>query len=338
VVSNLVDQTGSAGPERREVISSLLELFLIEQLDNSQTSIDALNRDQIRTFSKSGPSGNTRGLQSFAVWNQAFGNVRGASRVWRKDSEILVRSGRRQETQILLGSILFQRFGPSLSSFKTEGDKLKMHRRDHLLLAVFLLFALGFAKVSFAQSSDKPAQQTPPSSSAPVPSPATQSAVGVDYRIGPQDVLQIDVWKEQEITRTIPVRPDGKISLPLLNDVQAAGLTAMQLAASIREGLSKFINNPQVTVTVGQINSRRVFITGEVARSGALPLLPDMTVLQALSSAGGFTQFAREKNIYVLRVVDGKQTKLPFNYHDVVRGKHQEQNILMQPGDVIVVP
>jgi polysaccharide biosynthesis/export protein len=157
------------------------------------------------------------------------------------------------------------------------------------------------------------------------------------YRIGPQDVLQIDVWKEPEITRTIPVRPDGKISLPLLNDVQAAGLTAMQLAGSIRDGLTKFLTNPQVTVTVSQINSMRVFLTGEVTRPGALPLLPNMTVLQAVSS-GGFTQFARLNNIYVLRVENGRQVKYPFHYKDVVKGKRAEENILLKPGDVIVVP
>ena len=162
--------------------------------------------------------------------------------------------------------------------------------------------------------------------------------IDADYKIGPQDVVRIDVWKEPEISRTIPVRPDGKVSLPLLNDVQAAGLTAIQLSNAIRNGLTKYLNNPQVTVTVMEINSRRVYITGEVNRPGALPLLPNMTVLQALSSGGGFTQFAKLKNIYVLRTENGKQVKLPFNYREVVKGKNQEQNILLLPGDVIVVP
>ena len=167
--------------------------------------------------------------------------------------------------------------------------------------------------------------------------PTVSVAPDEAYRIGPQDVLQIDVWKEPEITRTIPVRPDGKISLPLLNDVQAAGLTAMQLAALIKEGLTKYLTNPQVTVTVTGINSMRVFLTGEVTRPGALPLLPNMTVLQAVSS-GGFTQFARLNNIYVLRVESGRQVKYPFHYKDVVKGKRAEENILLKPGDVIVVP
>lgn len=167
---------------------------------------------------------------------------------------------------------------------------------------------------------------------------APSAGVGDDYKIGPQDVVRIDVWKEPDITRTIPVRPDGKISLPLLNDVQASGLTAMQLAGNIRSSLTKYITNPQVTVTVTEINSRRVFVTGEIAHAGALGILPNMTVLQALSSAGGFTQFARLTKIYILRVENGKQVKLPFNYKEVIKGDHPEQNILLQPGDVIVVP
>ena len=159
-----------------------------------------------------------------------------------------------------------------------------------------------------------------------------------EYKIGPQDVLRIDVWKELEVSRVVPVRPDGKISLPLLNDVQAAGLTPMQLSGVIAGGLRKYINDPQVTVSVSEINSRRIYVTGEVLRVGAFSLLPNMNVLQALSSSGGFTQFAKLKDIYVLRTVDGKQVKLPFNYKDAVNGKKPEQNILLQPGDVIVVP
>jgi len=159
-----------------------------------------------------------------------------------------------------------------------------------------------------------------------------------EYKIGPQDVLRIDVWKEPDISRTIPVRPDGKVSLPLLNDLQAAGLTTMELAASITEGLKKYINSPQVTVTLTEINSRRVYCNGEVTRPGALALLPNMTALQALSSCGGFTQFAKIKSIYILRLENGKQVQHPFNYKEVVKGKKPEDNITLQPGDVIVVP
>jgi polysaccharide export outer membrane protein len=210
---------------------------------------------------------------------------------------------------------------------RTEEETMNSFLRLCWLLTILLC-------VPFAR-----AQET----SAPVKSetsskPATPPTVDADYKIGPQDLIRIDVWKEPDISRTIPVRPDGKISLPLLSDVQASGLTAMQLASSLRESLSKYLNNPQVTVTVTEINSRRVYITGEVNRAGAIPLLPNMTVLQALASAGGFTQFAKLKNIYVLRTENGKQEKHPFNYKEVVKGNLAEQNIPLQPGDVIVVP
>ena len=158
------------------------------------------------------------------------------------------------------------------------------------------------------------------------------------YEIGAEDVLNVSVWKEPELSRTVPVRPDGKISLPLLNDVQAVGLTPMQLAMLITEKLRKFVAEPQVTVIVTAINSRRIYIVGEVARAGAFPMLPSMTVLQALSSAGGFSQFADQKKIYVLRNEKGKTTKYPFNYKEVIKGQRPEQNILLKPGDTIVVP
>ena len=160
---------------------------------------------------------------------------------------------------------------------------------------------------------------------------------GPDYIIGPDDVLHISVWKETDLTNTLPVRPDGKISMPLLDDVQAAGLTPMQLANSLTERLKKFISDPRVTVVVTQMNSQKVYILGEVTHTGAMPLTPNMTVLQAVASAG-FTQFANTKGIYVLRTEGGRQQKLPFNYKNVVKGESMDQNILLHPGDTIVVP
>ena len=176
---------------------------------------------------------------------------------------------------------------------------------------------------------DKPAATE--SAVAPAPEPPS------DYVIGSDDQLHISVWKEPDLTETLPVRPDGKISMPLLNDVPAAGLTPSQLAASITEKLKKYIADPRVTVVVTAMNSRRVFVTGEVTHTGAIVLLPHMTVLQALSSAG-FTQFANVKGIYLLRTVNGQQQKIPFNYKEVVKGRHPEQNIALKPGDTIVVP
>jgi polysaccharide biosynthesis/export protein len=171
------------------------------------------------------------------------------------------------------------------------------------------------------------------------PAATVQSgATDPSYKIGPQDILKVDVWREDQLTRTVPVRPDGKITLPLLNDMQAAGLTPMELAAAIREELKNYVNNPQVTVSVSEINSRRIYVTGEVAHAGAFALLPEMTVLQALSSSGGFTQFARVKSVYVLRTVNGQKIKIPFNYKTTINGKNPEQDIELQSGDVIVVP
>jgi len=163
------------------------------------------------------------------------------------------------------------------------------------------------------------------------------SAAGPSYVIGGDDTLHVSVWKEPDLTATLPVRPDGMISLPLLNDVQASGLTPMQLAASITEKLKKYIADPHVTVVVTQMNSQRIFVTGEVLHTGAMTLLPNMTVLQAISSAG-FSQFANTKGIYVLRNENGKQQKFSVNYKQLVKGESMDQNIILKPGDTIVVP
>jgi polysaccharide biosynthesis/export protein len=169
----------------------------------------------------------------------------------------------------------------------------------------------------------------------PASTPATNDPA---YVIGPEDVLDISVWKEPDVSRVVPVRPDGRISLPLIDDVQAAGLSPQQLAKSVAEKLKKFLNEPQVTVIVTAMNSQRVFVVGEVLRAGAFPMLPGMTVLQALSSAGGFTTFADVKKIHVMRLRDGKQIEIPFNYREVLKGDNSGQNIKLEPGDTIVVP
>jgi polysaccharide export outer membrane protein len=167
--------------------------------------------------------------------------------------------------------------------------------------------------------------------------PTALASNSADYVIGSEDTLHVSVWKEPDLTATLPVRPDGRISLPLLNDVQASGLTPMQLATDLTTRLKKYVADPQVTVVVTQMNSQKVFLLGEVLHTGAVPLSPNMTVLQVLSTAG-FSQFANTKGIYVLRTENGKQDKLPFNYKAVVKGEHMEQNILLKPGDTVVVP
>jgi polysaccharide export outer membrane protein len=192
--------------------------------------------------------------------------------------------------------------------------------------ALALISGLALAQnVASAQPSDSPKSDT------------NTILAGPDYVIGPEDVLHVAVWKEADLTATLPVRPDGKISLPLLNDVQAAGLTPMQLADSLTEKLKKYVASPRVTVVVTTINSKRIFMVGEVSHTGAVPMIPNMTVLQAISSAG-LTQFANTKKIYVMRIQNGKQQKLPVNYRKLVKGEQMEQNYLLQPGDTIVVP
>lgn len=204
-----------------------------------------------------------------------------------------------------------------------------MKRVTELALLLFLATAPAALR---AQVSDKPAGDKPagndvlPNSTAPA-----------DYVLGADDTLHISVWKEPDLTETLPVRPDGKISMPLLGDVAAAGMTPTALADSIRDKLKKYIADPRVTVVVTAMNSRRVFVTGEVNHSGPVKLLPNMTILQVLAEAG-FNQFANVKAIYVLRTENGKQVKLPFNYKDVVKGNHPEQNIQLEPGDTVVVP
>jgi polysaccharide export outer membrane protein len=206
------------------------------------------------------------------------------------------------------------------------------------LAAVGLLAAIPWAG---AHAQGKPEETASASVRAPVSDVSTErQAATTDphYLIGAQDVLDVSVWKEPDLSRQVPVRPDGKISLPLLNDVQAAGLTPTELAAQITTGLDKFVTSPQVTVIVSQINSQRIYILGEVSHVGAYVLLPGMTVLQALSNAGGFTPFSNLKSIYVLRQENGKPQKYFFNYKEVVSGKKAEQNIELKAGDTIVVP
>ena len=217
------------------------------------------------------------------------------------------------------------------------GETAVMKRLASLILAGLLiaLIAPAYGQSPAAQEKKEDAKD----SKAPTASSAAEAAAeDPSYKIGAQDVLRIDVWREDQLTRTVPVRPDGKITLPLLNDVQAVGLTPMELASVIRDELKKYVTNPQVTVSVSEINSRRIYVNGEVNKSGAYQLLPHMTVLQALSGSGGFTAFARVKSIYVLRNENGKAIRIPFNYKEAITGKNLAQNIELQPGDVVVVP
>ena len=230
--------------------------------------------------------------------------------------------------------------------------------RSRAILTAALLVLLGaWASTAWGQeagSSSNPAKPVIPANPAGAPKAvanATQPAapdaplprvanVRPDsYIIGSDDVLTINVWKEPEMSKTVPVRPDGMISLPLLGEMQARGLTPIQLQDQISDMLKKFMSDPQVTVIVSQVNSMTFNIVGQVARPGYFPLTRPITVLDAIALCGGFRDFAKEKKIYVLRTgPDGKEQRLKFNYKDVIKGKNMAQNIQIQPHDTVVVP
>jgi len=219
-----------------------------------------------------------------------------------------------------------------------------MSRTNLFFAAVILLVAAVNTPAAFQDK--KAGKQNPPVNTArnndsagnEIGAAVIPATTDPSYVIGPEDVLDVNVWKEPDMTRVVPVRPDGKITLPLINDVQAAGSTPQQLASAVTEKLHKFLTEPQVTVIVTQINSQRVFVVGEVLRAGAFPLVPGTTVLQALASAGGFTTFANVKKIHVMRTVNGKHIEIPFNYREVLKGDNPDQNIKLEPGDTVVVP
>lgn len=183
-----------------------------------------------------------------------------------------------------------------------------------------------------------PGTTTPgsPASAAGGP-PSAPPPVDANFVIGPEDVLQVTVWKEQNLSGTFPVRPDGMISMVLLGDVKAAGLTPTQLGANLEASYKKYIQDPLVTVLVQQVNSQRIFVVGEVGHVGPIPITPGMTPLQAIASAGGLTPYAHQKKIYILRGPQGSQEKIPFNYKAAVRGD-SAQDIKLMPNDTVVVP
>ena len=164
------------------------------------------------------------------------------------------------------------------------------------------------------------------------------SAVPPDFVIGPEDVLSIVFWQETALSTEVVVRPDGKISVPLLKDVQAGGYTPEQLTDNLVKAAAKYIAQPNATVIVKQIHSRKVFIIGQVAKPGAFPLTGDMTVLQLISLSGDVLEYSKPKDIVVVRKAEGREQRFKFNYKEVVKGKKIEQNILLKPGDTVIVP
>jgi polysaccharide export outer membrane protein len=223
------------------------------------------------------------------------------------------------------------------------------HLYSKLSVMLIAISAVGLAQAP-PKTAAAPTPSTQPASLSPVPTAgqppnavaaASPASTGgpIDparYVIGAEDSLQITVWKEPTLSGTIPVRPDGMISLVLVGDMRAAGLTPMALSADISQRLKKYIQDPVVTVVVLGVNSQRIFTVGEVNHVGPVMLTPGMTPLQALIAAGGLTQFANSKRIYILRSVSGKQQKIPFNYKTALKGDNQ--GVSLQPGDTIVVP
>jgi polysaccharide export outer membrane protein len=201
---------------------------------------------------------------------------------------------------------------------------------------------------ALAQTGSSQAQPPKPTAPAARPSAPEQKAPAVaaagvptepGFTIGPEDVLGVLFWRDPEMSGDVTVRPDGMITLPLIRDVKAAGLTPTELADRIQQAAREYVTDASVTVVVRQMNSRKAFITGEVAHPGAYALgSSSMTVMQLIAVAGGLTEFAQPKDISVMRVENGMTTTFAFDYRSVARGKSSEQNIVLKPGDTVVVP
>lgn len=212
-----------------------------------------------------------------------------------------------------------------------------------LRLVVFVLIGALSAGAPLAASAQKPAGPAPQTQKPGQPSPpavshAPEVFVPTNYVIGPDDSLSIVFWRDRDMSADVRVRPDGRIALPLINEVLAAGLTPEELQKRITEESKKYMEDASITVVVKEINSLKVFITGEVAKPGVYPLTSSMTVMQLLSLAGGLREYANSKNITIMRNQGGKQTSLKFNYREVASGKKLQQNIELRPGDTVVVP
>ena len=208
---------------------------------------------------------------------------------------------------------------------------------NHVRSVLGIAIALALVAASVAASAQTPVRPKPAPQTAAPPVPAGVP-LPEGYVIGPEDVLAIVFWRDKDMSVDVTVRPDGRITLPLINEVQAAGTTPDQLRAALMTAAAKYIEDPNVSVVVKAINSRKVFITGEVAKPGAYPLTAPTTVMQLIALAGGLHEFADAKNIIIMRTENGKPMAYPFNYKDVLKRKNLKQNIELKPGDTVVVP
>ena len=209
-----------------------------------------------------------------------------------------------------------------------------------VLTLLALQSSLAFAQSSAASQNPAPAAATADKQAGEKPGEGSRSAHSdSSYVIGADDVLAVNVWKEPDVSRSVPVRSDGKISLPLVGELTAGGQTPLQLEQEITKRLASYISEPEVTVIVQDSKSQRINILGMVARPGTYMLTGSATILDAIAMAGGFRDFAKQKQIYVLRTnADGTEKRLAFNYKDVIKGKNPEQNVRLLPRDTVVVP
>lgn len=210
-------------------------------------------------------------------------------------------------------------------------------------LLTLLIGLFGCMAVAQDTAPPPPAPGTKPATSPSKPATtASAAATGIrpdTYVIGAEDLLSIYVWKEPDMSKSVPVRPDGMISLPLIGEVKAAGYTPVQLQDVLADSMKKYVSEPQVTVVVEKIASLSFNIVGQVGKPGYYPLTRRMTVLDAIALAGGFKDFAKTKKVYILRTsANGTEERIPFNYNEVIKGKNPQQNIELQPRDTIVVP
>lgn len=212
--------------------------------------------------------------------------------------------------------------------------KLFFVRNSFLVMGVCALVQPAVAQQAASQ---KPPVAAPPAPANGKPVVPAGVALPAGYVIGPEDVLSVVFWRDKELSAEVVVRPDGKISVPLLNDVQAAGYTPEQLSDVLVKAATKYIADPTATVIIKEIRSRKVYVLGEVAKPGTVPLIGEMNVLQLIATVGGLLEYADKENITIVRMENGKERRFKFNYKDVVKGKKPDQNIMLKPGDTVVV-
>ncbi len=257
---------------------------------------------------------------------------------WRRDCNMAGDRMRRASsgTGVSAGRTTGPRGNDMTTNGSTRTGTVRLARTLSRCAALCAIVCSGLASAAAPGQTRTVTQQVAPSRAA-----ATQAAapnVGADYQLGPTDVISVVVWGEKDLSTEVVIRPDGKISLPLINDVEAAGLTTEQLRRRITELAKRFVETPVVTVVVKQVNNNRAFVTGQVMRPGPYVLSGPTTVLQIIALAGGFTEFADKNHVLITRLENGRQQAFEFNYTQVIKKRDLSQNLILKPGDTVVVP